>query len=602
MKFNKKTAAFALTAIVAMGSVCVPVMADNGEVTEEIMVVDNTDESSEHANDIIYGCMYFNKDTQMITGYYDDGSSDDVDLVIPSEIDGVPVLGIGEGAFLDCWDINSVVIEEGVQTIGNEAFKRCELMQTIYIPSTVTEIGYKAFYEDGALRNVNFAENSQLATIDEFAFAYCDLGSISIPASVQTIESCAFKSCETMYACIFEGDAPENIDSAAFAGYLEETLTIYFYEGKTGFTMPYWLGFKCNMINEGGYILIADENTGKVTGYKDLEEPEYLNGVLQNPVDLVIPNTINGVTITGIDQEAFMGWERVRSVEFEDGIEYIGFSAFQNCVNIETVSIPDSVTYLDEYAFYDAKKLKNLNFGENPQLAVINYMSFGGCGFEEVVIPASVTNIYEKAFRSCKDLEKVYFEGNAPQNIEEDENAFAACSPKLVLYFYEGSTGFTTPKWAVYKCVMISTGAESYTWNFSDAELSGLGTITSNTALGNMTILANAANPVQVKENARTLDGITYDYCLSLKGKGNPEYRAVKLDVTRDCTISIAAASNDDSRSLTVVKEDGTVLGNISAGKELSVGSVEYTGRVDSLYIYSEKDNVNIYDINIECK
>lgn len=599
MKFNKKTAAFALTAVVAMGSICMPVMAENEEVTEEIMTVDETDESSEHANDIIYGCMYFNKDTQMITGYYDDGSSNHVDLVIPSEIDGVPVLGIGEGAFLDCSNIDSVEIEEGIQTIGNEAFKRCELMKTIYIPSTVTEIGYKAFYEDGALRNVNFAENSQLTTIGEFAFAYCDLGSISIPANVQTIEKCAFKSCELMYECIFEGNAPENIDSSAFAGYLGENLTIYFYEGKTGFTTPYWLGFNCKMINEGGYILVVDENTGKVTGYEDLVEPEYLNGILQNPVDLVIPNTINGVTITGIDEEAFMGWERVKNVEFENGIEYIGFSAFQECVNIETVSIPDSVTYIDEYAFYGAEKLKNLNFGDNPQLAVINYMSFAGCGFKEVVIPASVTNIHEKAFRNCGNLEKVYFEGNAPQNIKEDENAFSGCSPKLVLYFYEGNTGFTTPEWAGYKCVMIGTSAESYKWNFSDAELSGLGTITSNTTFGNMTILANATNPVQVKENARTLDGVAYNYCLSLKGKGNSEYRAVKLDVTRDCTISVVAASNSDSRSLTLVKEDGTVLGTIAAGKELSLGSVEYTGRVDSLYIYSEKDNVNIYDINV---
>ncbi len=391
MKFNKKTAAFALTTMFAMGSISAPVMAVDMEMTEEVMaddVMDDTDETPEHVGDIIYDHIYFNKETQMVTGYYDDGTNRNIDLVIPSRINGVSVLGIADGAFLDCMDIKSVVIEEGVKTIGDESFKRCDI-SSIVIPSTVTKIGFKAFYEDGGLSDVIFVRNSKLTTIDEFAFAYCDLGSISIPASVTTIGKCAFKSCESMYACIFEGNAPENIDSAAFAGYLEETLTIYFYEGNEGFTTPYWLGFKCEM----------------------LKAPEV--------------------------------------------------------------------------------------------------------------------------------------------------------------------------------------------WNFSNPSLNSLGTITSNVTIDNMTILADTQNTVQVKENSRTLNGMKYDYCLSLRGKGNTDYRAVKIDVSGDCKINIAAASNINSRELIIAKKDGTVVGTVPAGVELNMNSVEYIGNADSLYIYSEKDNVNIYEINV---
>ncbi len=388
MKFNKKTAAFALTTVMAMGSIGMPVIASDVDTAEEVMVadvMDDTDETPEHVGDIIYDHIYFNKETQMVTGYYDDGTNRDIDLVIPSRINGVPVLGIADGAFLDCWDIKSAVIEEGVQTIGDESFKRCEFMKSIVIPSTVTRIGFKAFYEDGALRNVYFARNSKLTTIDAFAFAYCDLGLIKIPASVTTIESCAFGGCDLMYACIFEGNAPENMSDSAFSGdYCD--LTIYYYEGSKG---------------------------------------------------------------------------------FED-------------------------------------------------------------------------------WTDCKVLK-------APE-----------------------------------------------VWNFSDAIFNSLGTITSNVTIDNMTILADAQNTVQVKENSRTLNGMKYDYCLSLKGKGNTDYRAVKIDVSGDCKINIAAASNTNSRELVIAKKDGTVVGTVPAGVELSMNSVEYIGDADSLYIYSEKDNVNIYEINVD--
>lgn len=342
-----------------------------------------------------------------------------------------------------------------------------------------------------------------------------------------------------------------------------------------------------------------NESTGKITGYIDDVEPVYEDGVLQNPVDLVIPSEINGTKITGIDTEAFSEWERVGNITIENGIEYIGSWAFEECKNAKSLFIPNTVIGIDGHAF-DGAHLENITFEENSQLEYIDYYAFANNDFSEIIIPESVTDIYDNAFINCENLIKVYFEGDAPNHIIEDDNVFDWCNSDLVLYFYEGSTGYTTPTWAGWPCVMIKTGSETDIWNFSDAELSSLGTITSNVTIGDMSILANETNPVQVKQNTRTLDGVTYNYCLSLKGKGSPSNRAVKLDVTRNCKISIAAASNSDSRSLKVVKEDGTVLGSIPAGEELSIGSVDYEGRVDSLYIYSEKDNVNIYSINVE--
>ena len=345
------------------------------------------------------------------------------------------------------------------------------------------------------------------------------------------------------------------------------------------------------------YSLIFDKSTGKITGYLDNLESVFEDGVLQNPQDLIIPSSIDGTKVIGIDEEAFAEWERLGSITIENGVEYIGMYAFEKCSNVKSVIIPNTLIGIDGHAFDDTVSLENVTFEKVSKLEYIDYMAFSNSGISEIVIPESVNAIHDNAFLMCKNLSKVYFEGDAPNYLEEDENAFNWCSPDLVLYFYEGKTGFTTPTWIGHKCVMIKTSTGG--WDFSNPVFNSLGTISSNVTIDNLTILANSENPVQVKENSRTLDGVKYDYCLSLRGKGNTNYRAVKLEVSGDCTIDIAAASNSDTRSLVIAKKDGTVVGTVPAGVELTMNSVEYTGDTDSLYIYSEKDNVNIYAINV---
>ena len=523
-------------------------------------------------------------------------------LVIPSNINGITITGIADEAFIGWERLGSVTIENGIEYIGVSAFQDCSKLETVYIPDTLTYIDEYAFYDAKFLDRLVFGENPQLAVINYMAFAGCCFEEVTIPASVTNIHEKAFRNCKYLEKVYFEGNAPQNLeeDENAFSN-CSPYLVLYYYEGKTGYTTPTWIGHKCQMISirTSDYSLILDKGTGKITGYLDNLEPVYSDGVLQNPQDLIIPSSIDGTIVTGIDREAFAEWDRLGSITIENGVEYIDAYAFEKCVNVKSLFIPNTIIEIGMNAFEGTASLEKVTFEENSQLKYIVDMAFANSGFSEIIIPESVTNIYDKAFRGCKNLKKVYFEGNAPLNLEEDENAFNWCNPDLVLYFYEGKTGYKTPTWIGQKCVMISTSTDPDVWNFSDTVLNSLGTITSNVEIDDLTIIADSINPVQVKENPRTLDGVTYDYCLSLKGKGNTTKRAIKLDVTRNCTISIAAASNDDSRSLKVVKEDGTVLGTIAAGKVLSIGSVEYTGRVDSLYIYSEKDNVNVYSVTV---
>ena len=99
-------------------------------------------------------------------------------------------------------DITSIVIEEGVTTVGSYAFEDCNLVESISIPASVTIIGEMAFCDCGYTDDYTFtnptvtiASGSNLETIGNSAFEYCQMTSFSIPNGVKTIGEGAFSYC-----------------------------------------------------------------------------------------------------------------------------------------------------------------------------------------------------------------------------------------------------------------------------------------------------------------------------------------------------------------------------------------------------------------------
>ena len=89
-------------------------------------------------------------------------------------------------------------------------------------------------------------------------------------------------------------------------------------------------------------------------------------------LDVVVPQTIDGKAVTGIEKYAFYR-KNVKSVQLPDGLKKIGGCAFNYVTNLESVNIPDSVT-------------------------TIGYNAFYGCNLKKIVIPASVVNLGSSAF------------------------------------------------------------------------------------------------------------------------------------------------------------------------------------------------------------
>ena len=160
------------------------------------------------------------------------GCSNLTSISIPSS-----VTGFGQWAFSRT-GLTSITIPESVTGLGSYAFNGCTALTSITIPESVTDIQLGIFKRCHSLSSVTMSENVKV--IMEAAFDECSsLTSIVIPASVTKIWHSAFRDCTGLTAVCFKGNAPE-IDRYAFG---EPYATLYYIEGKQGWTSPTYAGY-----------------------------------------------------------------------------------------------------------------------------------------------------------------------------------------------------------------------------------------------------------------------------------------------------------------------------------------------------------------------
>ena len=176
------------------------------------------------------------------------------------------------------------------------------------------------------------------------------------------------------------------------------------------------------------YTLDASGNA-KITAY---------NGTESN---LTIPSTIDGHNVVTIGSHAFdesrnsTNGHTIKNLVISEGIERIELLAFAKCDNLETVKLPESLTFLDAQTFIQCSKLKSINIPS--KITSIGNSTFQETGFTEFDIPENVKSIDSRALGICSKLEKVRVYST---DISYSSGVFEYGSSNLVLYGYEGST------------------------------------------------------------------------------------------------------------------------------------------------------------------
>ena len=291
-------------------------------------------------------------------------------------------------------EIETIVIEDGVTTIGKYAFNYCSGLTTITIPASVTSIGDYAFYDCSGLTSVTIP--ASVTTIGDAAFFNCSgLTAVTIPSSVTTIGVEAFSYCSNIATMTVEDGNTK-------------------YDSRNG----------CNAI-------IEQESNTLIAGCK---------------------NTIIPDDVTNIDNNAFEGCSDLTTVTIPASVKSIGSYAFSGCSGLTTITIPASVTSIGYAAFagcnnlatmtvdagnkvYDSRNSCNAIIEQETKTLIagckntiipddvtrIGDVAFQGCsGLTTVTIPAGVTYIGYDAFYNCTKVEVVYCNAD-PEELTWDE-------------------------------------------------------------------------------------------------------------------------------------------------------------------------------------
>ena len=339
------------------------------------------------------------------------------DLVIP---DGVAI--IGNYAFQNCSSLTSVKIPDSVTSIGNQAFSGCGNLTSVTIPDSVTSIGSFAFSGCSNLTSINIPES--VTSIGNYVFGNCSsltsihipegvtsigssafygcssLTSVKIPDSVTSIGNQAFSDCRSLYAIYNNSDLELTIGGSDYGyiaynarliadkngnkTYREEDSGLEYIDTVDGFLFEE---------NNGSYILIAYIGSeGTVTLPADINGNRYTINTMRGIRNVILPDGV-----TSINSYAFWNCSSLKSITIPDGVTIIGEYAFYNCSSLKSITIPESVTSIGDYAFYNCSSLKSIPIPDGVK-------SIGGSAFyrcrslTSITIPDSVTSIGSSAF------------------------------------------------------------------------------------------------------------------------------------------------------------------------------------------------------------
>ena len=149
-------------------------------------------------------------------------------------------------------------------------------------------------------------------------------------------------------------------------------------------------------------------------GSEDYLDYAYVVSYTGDEENVIIPETYHGKPVTEIREGAFENCVRLKSVVLPETLEIIGERAFNGCAAIASVSIPPSVTEIQSEAFMNCTALQSIDFLNDSGLEILDFGVFKFCSaLESITLPETVNSIGYAAFWGCTSLESISVaEGN----------------------------------------------------------------------------------------------------------------------------------------------------------------------------------------------
>lgn len=446
-------------------------------------------------------------------------------------------------AFDDCTGLTKVTIGKGITEIGRHTFDDCANLKSIDIQGSITAIGEEAFRNSGYYKNNENWDNEVLyykKEITSGAFKYYlieaktnisgaytvkdgtkliaekafydrdSLSSVTIPDSVEYINSSAFEGCDNLTQVQYNGDIASwcniSFDNSS-ANPLSNATTTGLYIKKSG-TNEYELiknlvipnsiteikdyaFYHCRSL-EGATIPNSVTSIGSWafsvcpsltsiavdtsnSAYKSIDENLYSKdekrliqyAIGKTDTSFAVPDGVTSVgdwafgccknltsvtipsSVTSIGEHAFRECSKLTNINIPDGVTSIGYAAFRQC-DLKSLFIPDSVKYIGNDAFYSCRSLTSVTIGSG--VTSINNYTFGSCiALSDIIIPNNVTSIGRYAFSWCSSLKSIRI-GYGVENISED--AFIYCSNLTDIYIDKPEDSVVGAPWGIENAIV----------------------------------------------------------------------------------------------------------------------------------------------------
>lgn len=343
---------------------------------------------------------------------------------------------INQTSFLGCTSLNSLILNNGITRIWYNAFSNCTSLTKIDIPNSVVQIDEGAFSDCTLLDEINLPDHP--ANINSSAFSNVkalsnvnniDKGVIYIDNYlVDTNASFKESNYEIKQGCIsilpqafFGKEILRNIiiptsvlriGDSAFYGTSILSLDIpdnTLYIASTIVDNTPLKSQSKNFVYAGNHLICAFDTYGKVTikeGTISIAEKAfaYDENSRNNLSSIVLPSSLKRIGASAFYNRYSNGLE---SVEFsgEINIEYIGENAFYGNKNLHTMDLGSKIKIIDNYAFQNCLELDNIVLPNT--LTKIGDGAFTNCNIHEIYIPNSVEYMGDSVFYHYKGRQTI---------------------------------------------------------------------------------------------------------------------------------------------------------------------------------------------------
>ncbi len=384
---------------------------------------------------------------------------------------------------LQCANRENIEIQASTRNIADNAVEKCSAitavkfadsnlpisigeslkdltLSDIYIGRDLTSKGAEAINSN--LKNISFG--ALVESIPANAFNGCEeVTSISLPAGIKSIGENAFANCPNLTSIESLAETAPTLAENSFAG-LYATVAPVIPEGSLSSyinPMANWTQFNSIAEQVNSLLLSLDGSEGALA-YAKTSATEAVIVHADSYADLTkveIPATIGGLTVVGIDMNAFASLPNLTEVTLPATVRTVGNAAFYDCKALASVNL-DKVATLGESAFagtaltavnlmsattigknaFTNTPIASAEFG--PALSAIGYSAFAGCPLTKVSIPAAPgLKIDNNAFANCANLTEFSSTGGLAQI---GRGAFDGCTA-LTTFAVDNADNLTIP-------------------------------------------------------------------------------------------------------------------------------------------------------------